>query len=223
MFDLKKVPIPNYSRTEDMVNSITHAPGAVFAIVAMIMCFKKAGPDRTGVQTAAFIIYGVCMFILYFGSAYYHGRHPGFVKQVARVIDHSNVFLMITGTLSAYYLLGVMPVKYGIGLALFILSWVITAVGILLTFMDQERFKKIQMVMYLVLGWSAAFVLKSVWTLKDNGREFVLYILIGGIVYTDGAILYGIGKKVPYIHAVFHIFILAGTILQFCGIYLYAI
>ena len=129
---------------------------------------------------------------------------------------------MITGSLSAYYLLGVIPLKRTLGIALFVLSWVLTAVGILLTLMDQERFKAVQMFMYIALGWSALICVKSVCG-TETGKAFFFYILMGGVAYTVGAVLYGIGKKIPYIHAVFHLFILAGTFLQFYGIYMYAL
>lgn len=223
MFDLRSVPIPNYTRKEDIVNSATHAPGVLFAVVACLMSFFKLGGAITGAQLAAVLIYSVCTLILYFGSAYYHGVRPGFAKQVARVLDHSNVFLMITGSLSAFYLLGVIPVKRTLGIVLFVLSWVVTAVGILLTFMSQERFKAVQMALYMVLGWSALLGLNCVRTSCPDGRRLAFFVLLGGIVYSVGAVLYGVGKKVPYIHAVFHILILAGTVLQFYGIYEFAL
>lgn len=222
MFDINKVKLPNYSRREDTVNSITHAPGVIFAVAALVLCFKKLGGAVTGTQCAAVIIYSVCMFILYFGSASYHGIRPGKYKKIARLVDHSNVFLMITGSLSAYYLLGVIPLRRTLGIALFVLSWVLTAVGILLTLMDQEKFKAVQMFMYIALGWSALICVKSVCG-TETGKTFFFYILMGGVAYTVGAVLYGIGKKIPYIHAVFHLFILAGTFLQFYGIYMYAL
>lgn len=162
-------------------------------------------------------------FFLYSGSAIYHGLRPGFFKKIARLTDHSNVFLMITGSLSAYYLLGVIPVNRTLGIVLFTVSWVVTAAGILFTLMDQERFKVLQMILYMVLGWSVVISIKYVRGASLEGQMLFRFIIIGGIVYTVGAVLYGIGKKIPYIHAVFHIFILAGTVLQFYGIYTFAL
>lgn len=106
---------------------------------------------------------------------------------------------------------------------LFTVSWVVTAAGILFTLMDQERFKVLQMILYMVLGWSVVISIKYVRSASLEGQMLFRFIIIGGIVYTVGAVLYGIGKKIPYIHAVFHIFILAGTVLQFYGIYTFAL
>lgn len=221
MFDIKSVPVPNYSRKEDMVNSITHAPGVLFAVIAFAMVLHKLGSGITGVQILAVVLSCFSMFVLYFGSALYHGLRPGFAKQLARVLDHSNIFMMIAGSLTALYLFGVYPVKRTLGITLTAVSWGIAAIGILFTFMDQEKFKKIQMALYLVLGWSAVSGISCVIKTGPAGKQFALLILLGGIVYSIGAIFYGVGKKIPYIHSVFHIFILAGTILQFCGIYLF--
>ena len=223
MFNPHTVPLPKYSRREDIVNCATHAPGALFAVAALILCIVKLGASATGTQYAAVIIYSLCTFFLYSGSAIYHGLRPGFLKKIARLTDHSNVFLMITGSLSAYYLLGVIPVNRTLGIVLFTVSWVVTAAGILFTLMDQERFKVLQMILYMVLGWSVVISIKYVRGASIEGQMLFRFIIIGGIVYTVGAVLYGIGKKIPYIHAVFHIFILAGTVLQFYGIYTFAL
>lgn len=221
MFDFKKVPLPDYTRLEDTINSATHALGVPLSILAIVLSALKIKNGATSAEIAGIVIYGICMALLYFGSAFYHGLKPGFLKQVARVIDHSNVFLMIAGSLSAYFLLGVFSFNKVLSIVLLVLSWVGALSGIFLTLMDQERFKKIQMVMYIFLGWLALFSMKTIYDNYEAGKLIIILLIVGGVVYMLGAAVYGIGKKKRYFHAIFHFFVLAGTAIQFVGIYNY--
>lgn len=221
MFDFRKVPLPDYTRLEDTINSVTHAVGVPLSIFAIIISAMKIRGGATAADIAGIIIYGGCMALLYFGSAFYHGLKPGFIKQVARVLDHSNVFLMIAGSLTAFYLLGVFDHDRKQAVIFCILSWVGALSGILLTVMDQERFKKIQMVMYIFLGWLSLFSMKTIYDNYDAGKTIIILVVAGGVVYLLGAAVYGIGKKKRFVHSIFHIFVLAGTVIQFVGIYNY--
>lgn len=221
MFDFKKVPLPDYTRLEDILNSVTHALGVPLSILAVVLSALKIKDGADAAEIAGITIYGLCMALLYFGSAFYHGLKPGFVKQVARVLDHSNVFLMIAGSLSAFFLIGVFDHNRTQAVIFLVLSWVGALSGILLTLMDQEKFKKVQMIMYIFLGWLAFFCMKTIYDNYDAGKIIITLFVVGGIVYMLGAAVYGIGKKKRYFHAVFHFFVLAGTIIQFIGIYNY--
>ena len=221
MFDFRKVPLPDYTRAEDVINSVTHALGVPLSVLAIVLSAIKTRNGASTAQIIGIILYGGCMALLYFGSAFYHGLKPGFVKQVARVLDHSNVFLMIAGSLSAFFLLGVFEHNKTQAVVLLILSWIGALGGIFLTVMDQERFKKVQMIMYIFLGWIGIFSMKTIYDSYETGKLIIMLFVIGGVVYMLGAAVYGIGKKKRYFHAVFHFFVLAGTIIQFVGIYNY--
>lgn len=223
MFDFKKVPLPDYTRVEDVLNSVTHAIGVPLGITAVVFTAAKLGNGATAADIAGIALYGACMILLYMGSAFYHGLKPGFLKQIARVLDHSNVFLMIAGSLSAFYLLGVFDYNKTQALIFLVLSWIGALTGILLTFMDQEKFKKVQMIMYIFLGWLALFCMKTIYDNYETGKIIISLFVIGGVVYMLGAAVYGIGKKKRYVHALFHLFVLAGTAIQFVGIYNYMI
>lgn len=223
MFDFKSVPLPDYTRFEDIINSVTHALGVPLSIIAVVLSALKIKDGATAAEIAGIVIYGSCMALLYLGSAFYHGLRPGFLKQVARVLDHSNIFLMIAGSLSAFFLLGVFNHNKTQAIIFLVLSWVGAIAGILLTVMDQERFKKIQMVMYIFLGWLALFSMKTIYDGYETGKIIITLFIVGGVVYMLGAAVYGIGKKKRYFHAIFHFFVLAGTIIQFVGIYNYMI
>lgn len=221
MFDFRSVPLPDYTRIEDTINSVTHALGVPLSIFAIVLSAMKIRGGATAADIAGIVIYGGCMALLYFGSAFYHGLKPGFMKQVARVLDHSNVFLMIAGSLTAFYLLGVFDHDKKQAIIFCILSWVGALAGIFLTVMDQERFKKVQMVMYIFLGWLSLFSMKTIYQSYETGKIIITLFVVGGVIYMLGAAVYGIGKKKRYVHAVFHIFVLAGTVIQFIGIYNY--
>ena len=221
MFDFRRVPLPDYSRFEDGVNSVTHAVGVPFAAASAVLLFKKFGADITPVQTACTLIYAISMFIVFFGSAYYHGLKPGYKKQVARVLDHSNIFLMISGTITAFSIFAVLPQSRALGIALPVVVWVASAVGIFLNFLDLDRFKKLQLIMYVLLGWSAVAGMFPIYKTGEAGKTFVWTVLAGGLCFTVGALLYVVGKKHKYFHAVFHVFVLAGAVVMFAGMYRY--
>lgn len=221
MFDFKSVPIPDYSRKEDWVNSITHMIGVPFAIFALVMCIIRCVSLSHFGFIPAVIVYGITMIILYASSAAYHGFNPSFPKKVLRVVDHSVIFLLIAGTVTPCSLVAVKAVDLKMGIAICVSEWVLAVLGILFTFMNQEKFKVVQMIMYIAMGWAVVIGLSRVYKFSELGKMSVLFIIGGGIAYTIGAILYGIGKKVKYIHSVFHVFILAGSVLQFVGIYKY--
>lgn len=223
MFDFSKVPLPAYSRKEDILNSVSHAIGVPVCIAALIMCFIKIGADITPLEIFTMLLCGACSILLYAGSAFYHGLRPGKLKKIARVLDHSNVFLMITGCMSVFFLMCYIDYNRTLAIIMFIVSWVLTLLGIFLTFMDQEKFKKVQMAMYVFLGWLILIGAKTVWQSSEDGKKFMIFVAVGGVSYLIGAVLYGVGKKRPYFHCIFHIFVLLGTLFQFAGLYLYLI
>ena len=221
MFDFRRVPLPDYSRFEDGVNSVTHAVGVPFAVISGVLLLKKFGEGITTEQTVCTLIYAVSMFIVFFGSAYYHGLKPGYKKQVARVLDHSNIFLMISGTVTAFGIFAVKPVNGTMGIVLPAVVWAASAVGIFLNFLDLDKFKWLQLVMYVLLGWSAVIGMFPIYKTGDDGKTFVYRVLMGGACFTVGALLYVIGKKHKYFHAVFHVFVLAGAVVMYAAMYKY--
>ena len=222
MFDFDNVPLPDYTRADDTVNSVTHAVGVPMTFVFDYFLLKKMNFAPTGIQIAALAVYTVSMIILYFGSAYYHGLKPSHRKKVARVLDHSNIFFMIAGTLTAFNLIAAINVNAALSVGVTVAMWVAAVIGIYFTFRDLHRFRKVQMFMYIIMGWSALITIIPMLTSgTEGGKKLVTYVFIGGLAYTVGAALYGVGKKIRYIHAVFHVFIVAGSVIQFFGFYNY--
>jgi hemolysin III len=166
-------------------------------------------------------IYGGSMILLYTVSSVYHGLHLNMGKRVMQVLDHCSIYLLIAGTYTPIVLGPIRESSPAWGWSLFGVVWGCAVLGIVFNAIDMKRFEKISMVLYLGMGWCVVMAAKP--AILAVGLEGMLWILLGGIVYSIGAILYGLGVKHRYMHSVFHIFVVAGSILQFFGIFFHVI
>lgn len=207
------IRIPKYTLTEELWNSISHGLAAIFAIVATVLMIVKA---NTALEYVTVSIYGTTMIILYVISCIYHAlsrRLTG--KKVLRVIDHCNVFLLVLGTYTPVALLGVGGT---LGWGLFGFVTLISIIGITLSAVAIDRFQVPEVICHLLNGWSILIGIQPLY--EHMGLAGVLLLLLGGLAYTFGAVFYGLGAKHRYVHSVFHFFCIAGTVLQWCAIYL---
>ena len=216
---LDSIKLVNYSRKEDWVNSITHIIGAVFAIIVLILCVGRGIILGRTDYILLSIVYGVTMLTVFVCSSVYHALYPNKAKKVMRIVDHAMINFMIVGTITPYVVLAVAPINPIMAYGLLIACWVAAILAVILTFTMFNKTKVIQMVLYLVIGWSSFATVFVLW--KHFNSTAIILMIAGGIAYTVGAILYGIGKKQHYIHAVFHIFIILGALLHFLSLYLY--
>lgn len=209
-----KIKIPKYSLSEELINSISHGLGGIFAIVALILMVVKS---NTPLEYVTVSIYGTTMIILYIISCIYHALSPKIAgKKVLRVLDHCNVYLLVLGTYIPVSLLGV---RGTLGWILFSIVLTITIIGIVLSSIAIDKFQTIEVVCHLINGWSIILGIKELYNnISLNGLTF---LLLGGIMYSLGAILYKIGAKKKYMHSIFHFFCLTGTIFHFITIYSY--
>ena len=167
------------------------------------------------------MIYGTSMIILYFCSALYHGLPAGNAKRFMRIVDHGVIYLLIAGTITPCVLIALRSESNVAGWVMFGIAWGCALLGIILTLIDFEKFKVMEMVLYIAIGWTLLLVVKPLFhALSTTG---VVLVILGGAVYTVGAIIYGFGKKVKYFHALFHIFVLAGSTLHFVAVYWYVL
>lgn len=223
-FIMQDVKLPNYSNLEDKINSVTHMIGVPLGIVALVLCVGRSIESGSIWSLVASIIYGVSIIVLFAGSATYHFIKPGKAKKVLRIIDHCVIFLLIAGSVTPYALVAIRPEHplacwLGIGIA-----WGAALFGITGTSINHEKFKKVQMVLYIGIGWILLTGIKVLLEVFSGRYRAGLWLLLaGGFCYTVGAILYGIGKKLPYFHATFHIFVLAGTFIHFISVYNYVL
>ena len=219
MSRLDLIKLVDYSRKEDWVNSITHIIGGVFALVATILCVARGITLGRVNYVILSLIYGITMLSVFVCSSVYHGLRPNNAKKVMRVVDHAMINFMIVGTITPYMVLAVAPINPVMAYSLLIACWIAAITAVVITFTLFNKTKVIQMVLYMVIGWSSFMTVFVLW--KHFSKDAVFLMVTGGIAYTIGAILYGIGRKKRYIHAVFHIFIILGAVLHFLGLYLY--
>ncbi|MCI5948798.1 MAG: hemolysin III family protein [Oscillospiraceae bacterium] len=216
MTDLKSVSLPHYSEREEKINSVSHAVGIGFGLTAAFSLCLKA-QNALGVISG--IIFGVSIIILYAASTVYHILSPSPAKRIMRTVDHAVIYVLIAGTSIPLIIMGVLPFSHIFGTVMTVLSLVIEAVGIFITFFDLERFRVLSMVLYMTLGWMCITLIYPLYKYSRTPLATILLILIGGVVYTVGTTFLALGKKKKYYHSIFHFFVLLGTMLHFFGLY----
>lgn len=214
----EKIQIPNYSLGEEITNAILHGVGALLAIAALVLCVVFSAIHHNPYAVVSSCLYGSTLIILYTMSCLYHSLKVNNAKRVFRIIDHCSIFLLIAGT---YTPLTLVSLNGPIGWTLFGIIWGVSILGIILNAIDLNKYKVISMILYIMMGWAIIFTFPRLLKVIDMAGIYLL--VAGGIVYTIGAIFYGVGKKIKYMHSVFHFFVLAGSILHFFAILLYVI
>lgn len=213
--------LPQYSVGEERMNMITHIVGGGLGLVMLLMCVIKASYSRNTWGIVASVIYGISLISLYTVSSVYHGMKAGTAKKVMQVIDHSTIYFLIAGSYTVVVLSALRPKFPVIAWGLFIFVWTLTAVAVVLTAIDLKKYSAFSMACYVGMGWCVIpFWRQTLDALTMPG--FVL-LLAGGIAYTIGAVLYGLGKKRKWMHSVFHIFVVIGSVLQFLSVWMYAL
>lgn len=219
---LKDKNSPLYSKGEEIFNMVSHIVGGALGITSTTLCciFSAVHHNTYGVISSA--VFGAMMIILYCMSSIYHGLSPKLkAKKVFRILDHCAIFLLIAGTYTPFTLCTIREYSTALGWTYFGIVWGLSVIGIVLNAVNLEKFKKVSMLLYIGLGWCIIFASKIIISsLSAGGTAF---LLTGGAAYTIGAVLYGAGKKHAYIHSVFHLFVLAGSLMHFFCILFYVI
>ncbi len=197
--------LPRYTLGEEIFSSISHGVSAVFAVAALV--FLLVTCQKTPLYVVSAAVYGGTMVMLYTVSTLYHGLGLNRAKVVFRSLDHCTIFLLIAGTYTPITLVCLGGWK---GWAMFGAVWAAAVVGVVLNAISVERFKKISMACYLAMGWVVVLAMGDFYRAVDPMVFWCL--LAGGVLYTVGAALYAVGKKVPYMHSVFHLFVLGGSV-----------
>ena len=218
---LKDRQLPSYTRGEERMNTITHVVGAILGVTALVLCVLEAASKGNTWGVVGSCIYGVSMIALYCVSSVYHGMMPGTGKKVMQVIDHCTIYLLIAGTYTPVVLSAIRPVFPALGWGLFAFVWTLAVVAVVLTAIDLKKYNVFSMACYIGIGWAILPFMKQ--TMQVLTVQGFLLLLFGGIAYTIGAVLYGIGGKKKWMHSVFHIFVVLGSGLQFLSILGYAL
>ena len=216
---MKKITIPKYTLGEELMNAISHGLGVLLGITALVLTVVFSAKNHNTIGIVSSCIYGSTMIIMYLMSCIYHALSPKLkVKKVFRIIDHCDIYLFIAGCYTPYCL---SLIGGATGWIIFAIIWISAIVGVLLNAINLEKFQVPSMIMYLVMGWMIIFSYNSISALLPKAG--LVLLITGGISYTVGAIFCGIGAKKKYFHSIFHLFVLAGSILQFLSIAMYVV
>lgn len=205
------------SRREEVLNAVTHGVGTLFAVVALGILAASAYLNGGGWHMASGIIYGVSMVLLYLASTLYHSFTNQKVKDIFKILDHAAIYLLIAGTYTPFTLI---PLHGTIGWMIFSVVWSVAVIGIVLKCFFAKRFKLLSTICYLVMGWFALVMIKP---LLASMHVYGLYwLLAGGLLYTVGAVFY-LSQRLPYHHAIWHLFVIAGSIAHFVVVFQYVL
>ena len=214
--ELKDRTLPHYTRAEEIMNMVTHIIGGGLGITGLLLCVLKAALAANTLAITCSVIYGLSMIFLYCISSIYHGLRPGTGKKVMQIIDHCTIYFLIAGTYTPIVLCAIAPRYPTIGWGLFAAEWILAILAATLTAIDLRTYRVFSMICYIVMGWGIIFFLPQ--TIAVISLTGFWFLLAGGICYTIGAVLFGLGKMLRWMHCVFHIFVVLGTLLQLIAI-----
>jgi hemolysin III len=207
-----------YTVGEEVSNSITHGLGIVFAIVAVTLLIAKTTSGGDAWRITAALIYGTSLIAEYTFSTLYHGLPWPRVKHVFKILDHAGIYFLIAGSYTPFMLVTLRGTK--VGLWVFVGVWIFALVGIAVEAFWTYRPKWLSVVVYVIMGWIAVLAIKPLLALAPP--QAVWLLVAGGLSYTVGTVTY-IPRRIPYLHMVWHLFVLAGSILHFLAVYIYVL
>lgn len=207
-----------YTKIEEIINGVTHGLGVVFGIVALTILLILSIRKGDIPSIVSFSIYGGCIILMFLSSTLYHSFTGEKTKSILRVFDHSSIFIFIAGT---YTPIVILTLKGNLRVGILIGIWAMAIGGVvfkILTYGKFDKYKLLSVFFYIGMGWVAIFPIRKI--IESTSINFFYWILAGGIIYTLGTIFYSI-KKIPYNHAIWHLFVLAASITHFVGILKY--
>lgn len=214
--ELPQLPKPMYTLGEEIFNSVTHGIGAVLAIAAIVLIIIKSVSANDVFKLTAGIVYGVTLFVLYLMSTLYHAITHRKAKAVFRVFDHCSIYFLIAGTYTPYLLVAMRESFWGIVLLHFV--WIVSTLGIVLTSINMKKFRVFSMIAYIALGWCIVVSGKDLVASMPQGG--LILLLAGGLAYTGGIVFFAL-HKYKYMHSIWHLFVLLGSLLHFFSLYFY--
>ena len=214
---MQNKPVSSESSAERLFNSITHGIGFVLSVVALILMVVYASYNSDAWSIVGVSIFGTTLILLYMSSTLYHAFPKGRLKQIFQLLDQSFIYLLIAGTYTPVLLI---TLRNPLGWTVFGLVWAMAIGGITHRIFFFDKLKFLTLVSYITMGWLSLIVFKSI--LKAAPTELVVWLLIGGVFYTGGLIFYR-WERLPFNHAIWHLFVLGGSFSHFMGIYLYLV
>ena len=211
----KKKEVYTYDSFEEKLNVYTHAFGLILSILALFLLITKAISIDSIWYRISFPVFGLSLIILYAASTFYHNAKIESVRRKLNIFDHASIYILIAGTYTPFTLV---TLHGKIGWIIFGITWGLALIGVVLKIFFTGRFDVVSTIAYVLMGWVIVFVFKPLYeSLPFYG---VLWLFLGGIFYTIGALLYSI-KRIKYNHAIFHVFVLLGSFCHFITVYYY--
>ena len=204
--------LKQYTVREEIANSVTHGIGILLSIAGMALLIVFATMYGNAWHIVSFSIFGSTLIFLYLASTLYHSLPNPSIKMIFKRIDHSAIFLLIAGTYTPFTLI---HMRGAWGWTIFGIIWALALAGIILKIFTVNRFRKSSLILYIAMGWLCVIAFKEMIT-KIPALSLTL-LMIGGIFYTSGVVFYA-WKKLPYGHAIWHLFVLSGSTLHFLAV-----
>lgn len=210
--------IIKYRKSEEVLNIATHILGFILTLIFFIPVVVEAYRDKDVLVFLAWTIYFIAISIMFLSSSLYHAMNNPLVRTVFRAIDHGVIYLTIAGSYTPVILIGL---RTTVAIGIFCLIWILALIGITMNIIafitgKEDKVSKASMIIYMTMGWISLFLISQIY--KYIGISYILFLVLGGLLYTIGAIFYSI-KKIPYNHTIWHIFILLAAFVMFYGNY----
>ena len=207
----------HYSPIEEHLHAISHGIGAILSVVALILMWQLSVQANDNWRLFSSIVYGVSLILLYSSSTLYHSIHRIEIKRRLRQLDHAAIFILIAGTYTPFTLVNL---RDNWGLPLFGLIWLVALVGVIIELATALKYKKLSLGLYLGMGWLVIIAIQPMLNHVDTGG--LLLLLAGGLSYSFGVIFYT-WKRLFMHHAIWHLFVLGGSVLHFLAVYYYVL
>ena len=219
---LKDRVLPKYTKGEEIFNMVSHIVGGAIGVIALVLCIIFAAVHKNIYGVIASTIFGITIILLYTMSSIYHGLNEKLkAKKVFQVIDHCSIFLLIAGSYTPFALCTLREYDVALGWTIFGIVWGLAILGIVLNAIDLKKYKVFSIVCYLLMGW--CIIIKASVLPQLLGTAGFALLLAGGIVYTIGAILYGAGKKHKWMHSIFLLACVIGSLLHFLCVVMFVV
>ncbi|MGF1743339.1 PAQR family membrane homeostasis protein TrhA [Vibrio minamisatsumaniensis] len=205
-----------YSDIEERANAITHGLGVLLGVIGLILLLVRAFDSQADLLTvASMTVYGSSIILLFLASTLYHSITTEKTKRLLKTLDHCAIYLLIAGSYTPFLLVSL---RTPLAMGLMAVIWSIALVGIIMKIFFVYRFKRLSLVTYLAMGWLSLIVVYQLAMNIETGG--LVLLALGGVIYSLGVIFY-VAKRIPYNHAIWHLFVLAGCACHFLAIYLY--
>jgi len=209
--------IKHYSPAEEKINIASHALGLVLSVIALVLLVVHASRYGNAWHIVSFSIFGVSLIALYAASTIYHSATEPLLRSRLRIVDHATIYLLIAGTYTPFTLITLGGFA---GWTIFGVSWGMAVIGIVLKIFFTGRYDLLSTLMYVFMGWIIVFAIEPL--IHNLSSEGLFWLVAGGIAYTVGAVLYSI-KQIKFNHAIFHLFVLIGSVCHFISVYFYVL